>query len=190
MSPTLDVDSGECRQCWADHEGNQSRTLRGSDRGQTVLDYGIAVSIFVIALVFVLGTIPGMFAPFTGNSGGAQTADRVAKSLSADVLGAPLRPYVLNATCTVGFFDQLNGGPSAADSCRFDTNATDLPSVLALDSTTGIRVEITNLDGTVATIDGTSLEAGGTLPKRSTVTSARRTVGIDGQTYTLEVHVW
>jgi len=175
----------------ADDRGSQSRDLLADDRGQTVLDYGIAVGIFFVALVFVLGTIPGMFAPFTG-SGDTQIADRVATSLGADTLGTPDTPYVLNESCTEGFFTQLetDGGEPASTSCRFDATAADLHGMLTLDSGVGIRVEIRNLDGTTAQLDGTTLVAGGTLPERSTVTTARRTVGFSGNSHTLEVHVW
>jgi hypothetical protein len=162
-----------------------------ADRGQTVLDFAIAVGIFFVALVFVLGTIPGMFAPFTGG-GDTQVADRVATSLGADTLGAPATPYVLNETCTEGFFRQLesDGATPAPTSCRFDTAAGDLYTMLALDTTISIRVEIQDLDGNTATLNGTDLVAGGSLPERSTVTTARRTVGVDGHSHTLEVHVW
>jgi hypothetical protein len=170
-----------------------SQRRRGSfeatDRGQTVLDFAIAVGIFFVALVFVLGTIPGIFAPFI-SGGDTQVADRTATALSADTLGIPDTPYVLNETCTAGFFSQLNGGPTAPTSCRFDTNASDLHTMLALEATINIRVEIEDPDGSAATIDATSLVAGGTLPERSTVTTARRTVGLEGQSHTLEVHVW
>lgn len=176
---------------WQGTDGDtRSRRLRADSRGQTVLDYGIAAGIFIVALVFVLGTIPGIFSPFLGNTGETQTADRVAKSLSADMLGAAQTPYVLNATCTEAFFDQLKAGNETPDTCRFDTNATDLQTMLALDSTTGIRVEITTQDGTVATLNGTTFSAGESQPGRTTVTSSRRTVGIDNEIYTLEVVVW
>ncbi|MEF8800031.1 MAG: hypothetical protein V5A38_00555 [Halolamina sp.] len=163
--------------------------FEANDRGQTVLDFAVAVGIFFVALVFVLGTIPGIFAPFI-SGGSTQVADRTATSLAADTLGVPDTPYVLNDTCTEGFFRQLNGSGPAPLSCRFDTNASDLHTMLALESAINIRVEIQDPDGSAATIDGTALVAGGTLPERSTVTTARRTVGLEGQSYTLEVHVW
>ena len=160
--------------------------LRDDDRAQTVLDYGIAVGIFFVALVFVLGTIPGMFAPFVGGSGDTQVADRLASSLSADMLAHPSEPFVLNATCTEGFFDQLDTGTPAPSGCRFDTTATDLQGVFALDSTTNVRVELAPVDGT----GGIDAVAGEALPTQTTVSTARRTVGIAGESHTLEVHVW
>ena len=169
---------------------DSGRGLRTDDRGQTILDYGIAVGIFFVALVFVLGTIPGMFAPFDGGSGDTQIADRIGSSLAVDTLGDPDTPHVLNETCTEGFFTQLNGGADAADTCRFDTDASDLNEVFALDSTVDIRVEIRTLDDNVASLNGQTLAAGGEVPERSTVTTARRTVALDGRSHTLEVHVW
>ena len=172
--------------------GDERRAFVDADRAQTVLDYGIAVGIFFVALVFVLGTIPGMFAPFVGGSGDTQVADRLASSLSADMLADPGEPFVLNASCTEGFFRQLDGGATAPGSCRFDTSpsATELTPMFALDSTTNVRVEIQRLDGSTRTLNATTLTAGDSLPSQTTISSARRTVGIDGETHTLEVHVW
>jgi len=164
---------------------DEGRRFFDDDRGQTVLDYGIAVGIFFVALVFVLGTIPGMFAPFVGGSGDTQVADRLASSLAADMLTHPSQPFVLNRTCTDAFFDQMNNGTSAPEDCRFDTRAENLQSVFALDATTDVRVELSPVDG-----GGIDWGAGDSLPSGTSVSTARRTVGIDGETYTLEVHVW
>ena len=163
-----------------------SRRFVEDERAQTVLDYGIAVGIFFVALVFVLGTIPGMFAPFVGSSGDTQVADRLATSLSADLLAHPSEPFILNETCTEAFFDQVDGGSDAPLGCQFDTRKNDLQGVFALDSTTDVRVELTPINGTA----GINRTAGEPLPTRTTVSTARRTVGIEGNTHTLEVHVW
>lgn len=164
----------------------ESRRFVDADRAQTVLDYGIAVGIFFVALVFVLGTIPGMFAPFVGSSGDTQVADRLATSLSSDMLAHPSEPFILNETCTQAFFDQVNGGPNASLGCHFDTGADDLQGVFALDTVTDVRVELTPLDGT----GGINRTAGESLPTQTTVSTARRTVSVEGKTHTLEVHVW
>lgn len=165
------------------------REAAGNDRGQTVLDYAIGIGIFFVAVTFVVGTIPGMFTPFVG-AGDTQVADRVASSLATGTLGSPDKPYVLDKNCTAGFFDQMNDNGTASTECRFDTNATDLGAVFALDSTQGINVQIENTTGVPATLDGTTLEAGRDPPPSTTVTSARRTVGIDDTTYWLVVQAW
>lgn len=186
--PVVSVDSEPDSQCSA----TPSRVVGfiTDDRGQTVLDYAIAIGIFFVALVFVLGTIPGMFAPFVASSGDTQVADRLASSLAGDTLGSPSEPFVLNGTCTEAFFEQLEIGNAAPESCRFDTSATTLRAMFSLDGTTNARVEIIRADGTTVTRNGTDLVAGETPPTRQTVSTARRTVGIDGETLTLEVHVW
>jgi hypothetical protein len=168
----------------------RARGFISDDRAQTVLDYGIAVGIFFVALVFVLGTIPGMFAPFVGSSGDTQVADRLASSLSGDMLGSPSEPFILNATCTEEFFRQLDTNTTAPTSCRFDTTADSLRTMFALDGTTNVRVEITRSNGTTRTLDETTLVAGGSLPTQQTVSTARRVVSLDGETHTLEVYVW
>jgi len=159
------------------------------DRGQTVLDYAIGVGIFFVALMFVVATIPGMFAPFVG-TGDTQVADRVATSVATGSLGSPDEPYVLDQRCTVAFFDQLRDGTSAPADCRFDTSATTIGEMFALDSAQSIRLQFEDAEGGIATIDGTTLAAGESPPDGVSVTIARRTVGIDGTTYWLEVHAW
>ncbi len=166
-----------------------SRRRRGDDRGQTVLDYAIGVGIFLVAVTFVVATIPGMFSPFLG-AGDTQVADRVATSLATEQLGSPGEPYVLDADCTAAFFEQLDGGPAASDDCRFDTDATDLQGMFALDAGQSMAVGIENASGGTALLDGTQLAAGGDPPDSVSVTTARRTVAIDGQTYWLEVRAW
>lgn len=159
-----------------------------------MLDFAIGVGIFFVALTFVLATIPGMFSPFVG-AGDTQVADRIATSTATDSLGAPDQPYVLDRNCTVGFFQQMNAStddPSwlNAEDCRFDTDATTLREVFALDSSQSVQIRIENADQGVASIDGVVLEAGTDPPSSTSVTTARRTVGIDGTTYWLEVRAW
>lgn len=168
---------------------SQNCRLGADDRGQTVLDYAIGVGIFFVALTFVLATIPGMFSPFVG-TGDTQVADRIATSTATESLGAPDQPYVLDRNCTVGFFQQMSGGPAASTDCRFDTTATTLGEVFALDSSQSIQLRIEDADQEVATIDTVTLQAGNDPPNSTSVTTARRTVGIDGATYWLEVRAW
>lgn len=172
---------------------DDSRRLRDDDRAQTVLDYGMAVGLFFVALVFVLGVVPGMFDPFTAGSD-TGIGDRVATSLAADHLGDPAEPYVLDEECTWEFFDQLNGGDSAPTHCRYDTDAADLESLFGVGSTTSLNVTVTDFSGDTVVFtygdQSRTLTAGDPLPARSSVTTARRTVHLDGETYRLGVSVW
>lgn len=173
--------------------GGPSSDFRRDSRGQTVLDYSIGVGLFLIALVFVLGTVPGMFAPFTTGAD-AQISDRVADTLVSDQLGDPGTPYVLDAGCTWAFFEQMQNGTDADAYCRFDTTVDDPEPLFGLDGTTSLNVSISQLDGEVATLsvggDVRTLQAGEPVPKTASVTTARRNVHLDGRTYRLEVDVW
>lgn len=75
-------------------------------RGQTTLDFAIGMSVFLIAVAFVISFVPGLLDPFSG--GGTEdtvTANRVATALSEDVLVEDTaEPYVLDRTCTILFF--------------------------------------------------------------------------------------
>lgn len=165
----------------------------GDDRGQTVLDYAIGVGLFFVALVFVLGTIPGMFTPFAAGTD-AQVGDRVATSLASDRLGDPSTPYLLDTECTWEFFDQMRTGDDAPATCRYDTTVDSLQPLFGLDAGTGINVSVTTLDGTTATLanggPALTLAAGDAIPSGVSVTTARRNVRLEGATYRLEVHVW
>ncbi|QKY19359.1 hypothetical protein B4589_002825 [Halolamina sp. CBA1230] len=164
------------------------RRVVDDDRGQMVLDYAIGVGIFLIAVTFVVATIPGMFSPFLG-AGDTQVADRVATSMATERLGAPDEPYVLDRECTDAFFEQLDddGTEPSAEDCRFDTNATSLQPMFGLDpgQSIQVRIESTSDGATLGT-----LEAGPDAPSSVSVTTARRIVTIDGSTYWLEVRAW
>ncbi|RLM90214.1 hypothetical protein D3D02_05450 [Halobellus sp. Atlit-38R] len=168
---------------------SSSGDARAETRAQTTIDFAIGVSLFLIVVAFVVAFVPTIFAPFE-SAEGPQTADRIATSLSSDRLGDPAEPYLLNVTCTTGLFDQLNDSSDADPACRYNTSADTTAGLLALDSTQDANVSIHELDGGVATINGTSLAAGPALPETQSVTSAQRVVAIGGQTYRLIVRVW
>lgn len=62
-------------------------------RGQTLHDYVVGISVFVLTVAVVLGLLPSVVAPFQGGGGAAdaslstQVGDRVVSTLSLD--GAP-----------------------------------------------------------------------------------------------------
>ncbi|WP_049987926.1 DUF7287 family protein [Halobellus rufus] len=160
-----------------------------STRAQTTIDFAIGISLFLIVVAFVVAFVPTIFAPFE-SAEGPQTADRLATSLSSDRLGDPAEPYLLNETCTSGLFDQLNGGDGATATCQFNTTADTTAELFALDGARDANVSIHELEGGVATVNGTTLSAGPELPDTRSVTSAQRVVAIGGETYRLLVRVW
>ncbi|MFB6092500.1 MAG: hypothetical protein ABEK02_05770 [Haloquadratum sp.] len=159
----------------------------GAARAQTTVDFAVGASLFLLVTAFVVAFIPTIFAPFASVDS-PQTADRLATSLATDDLGDPGGPYVLNATCTDGFFAQLRGGPNAPTACRFDTTADTTTAVFTLEETTAVNVSVRTLDGGVA--DGGTWTAGPPLPETASVTAARRVVFVGGETYRLLVRTW
>jgi hypothetical protein len=93
-----------------------------NDRGQTVLDFAVGVSVFLIVVAFVFAFIPGTLDPFTtGGSEEPVVANRVADSLAEGMLGAPENPNVLDSTCTLEFFEEgEDGAGSVPSECRFE----------------------------------------------------------------------
>lgn len=162
---------------------------RGRDRGQTILDYSVGVSVFLAAIIFVVAFIPSMFAPFDDSTGGASsTADRAVDRLTLDVLlTTPRSPGELNETCTTNFFD----GTVTPD-CRYSTAASspsDLRTVLGLGATTDVNVTVRNAAG-IRTLGGTRLAAGETPSSVANPVVAKRSVLLAGEQNRVVVRVW
>jgi len=162
------------------------RAASGPDRGQTTLDFAVAMSIFLVTVLFVLAYAPTMFDPFAGGSGTKLVvADRAATTLSADVLAvSTAEPGVLSAGCVSAFFGSGTGCPPA-DSGTLD-------EVLSLD---GRNADVTihsmaDSASTPARVDGVDLtrQNSGSVP--TDVAVATRTVSIEGDPYRLTVRVW
>lgn len=161
-------------------------------RAQTNVDFAVGTTIFLLTVAFTFAFVPGMLQPFDAASDSTLVADRVATQLGTDALGDPAEPYVLNETCTEGFFRQLRGvGPDAPDGCRFDAGADSLGAVVGTDRTTSLNVTVFNqTTGAVAKPGGTLLTTGSTVPDVGSVAVARRAVSVNGTTYRLEVREW
>ena len=164
------------------------RRRPSGERAQTTIDFAIGISLFLVVTAFVIAFVPTIFAPFQSTEGPG-TADRIATSLSTDRLGDPSEPYVLNGTCTDGFFDQLNGG-SAPSTCRFNTSAGTTRGTFALDDTRDVNVTIRRPDGAIADRPGGKLAAGPTPPGTTSVSAATRVVSLSGTTRRLVVRTW
>lgn len=160
------------------------------DRGQTTIDYAIGVSVFLLVVAFVFAFVPSLTTPFTGDATDAVVvADRSADRLANDLLVAdPARPTTLNATCTAAFFDTT--GPDRSGVCRYDADASNLKTVLAIESPVrSINVTVVG-DAGVRVFDGTALLAGPEPPQSVDVSVARRAVLLDGDDATVVVRVW
>jgi len=175
-------------------------------RGQTTLDFTIGVAVFIAVLLFAFTFVPGILEPFEirGEEEPA-VSDRVANTLSTDMLGSPEEPNVLDRYCTVAFYN------SSLDSseCSFD-NSEDVQQRLNLSNFQQVNVSIINSSdgntpycwtsgssepsvesGSSSCTSGTDIfELGDDPSTADTTITARRTVYIGGEVATLRVVVW
>jgi len=184
--------------------GPDGRAVR--ERAQTTLDFTAGISIFLLAVLTMFIFASGSVGSFTeGNQDDIAVANRIADDLAEGRLGDPATPRVLNATCTVEFFE--GNSPSY---CRF--TGSSLTERLGVMDQTNLNITVR---GDVRGPDGRDIvcwnddsdpghlieadEAGcDTLftigpesPDRSgsTVTS-QRVVTINGQDVTMIIEVW
>jgi len=178
-------------------------------RGQTTLDYTIAILVFIAVVLFVFLFVPGILEPFGGGEGeDPAVADRIGNTLSHDMLSGADQPQVLDRQCTVEFFDE-GVSPSECDNFEGTTVAerldlTDIQNVNVriLGNVTGSGEEVvcwdegnnewTDLSQTDCDdSDEILLNGGSTLPQDSTATiTSTRVVSLRGQPVTLVVRVW
>lgn len=172
-------------------------------RGQSTLDFALGASLFLLALIGVLVFVSGTMEPFAeGSQEDIGAADRVADSLAEGLLADPARPHVLNATCTVAFFED-----TSPNHCRFSGDN--------LTARTGVKnwkqVNVTmqaNLTGDAAEETLCWDTTGGVVPRSESAcdrvftagsmppvnagdtVTARRVVWINGTDATMRVEVW
>jgi hypothetical protein len=167
-------------------------------RGQLYLDFVVGISVFLLAMAFVLSFAPGMFGAFDADPSRPLVADRTTARLSGPMLGVEDSPSRLNTTCVEEFFTRSGGN------CGFDHGAA-VTAQVGVDPHTRLNVSLTRpvsdtngrkalcIDsGTVLPCPGgTTLTVGPSLPTHDTDTTAPfRTVHVDGRDATLDVRVW
>lgn len=153
------------------------KTISHDDRGQTVHDYAIGMSVFLLTVAFAFALVPSLLTPYTApiDDGLTSRADRTAahlvQTLSTDANRlAPAR--------TADRFDATNGTAPA------------LRETLGLPAGTGVNVTVTDPEtGTVPTVGGTALRAGESVGDRPTAASSR-IVSIADESYRLTVYLW
>lgn len=141
----------------------------GPSRGQTTIDFAFGVGVFLLITGLMFATVPALVNSTTGEDvSGSVVADRSADRLARDVLAAPGRPSVLNASATRSFFDE---SPAA------------VRRTLAVEGDVHVNVTLANETGRLAV---------GPTPPDSTdsVYTALRVVTFDGVRSDLRVRVW
>jgi hypothetical protein len=173
-------------------------------RAQTTLDFAFGIGVFLLVLAFAFTFVPGMIEPFdAGTATETVGANRVADSLAEGMLGDPATPYVLNTTCTVGFFNA-----SVPPGCSY-TGST-VRDRIAFSPTQDVNVTLRGAvsddqyrrlcwNGTAFGGVGTSdcsggdleLSTGNAVPSdRQSSVTARRVVSVDGTTAVVRVVMW
>lgn len=185
--------------------------MKGTDRGQTTIDFAIGVSLFLLVVVFVFLFVPELLEPFNSGSQEETVAvNRVADELSQRQLGTAKDPYVLNATCAVQFFrglspgncnyqdgtfrEQLDLDPRTDVNVTFTrvegTNITDTSDVLCWDASEDELIQ-SNTCSPSASPSDVVLQRGDNVPLGSSSSvSARRVVTMDGQAISITVVMW
>ena len=180
------------------------RTDNQDGRAQTTLDFAIAMGVFLLAVAFVFTFIPSLTSPFIdGNQEQSAIADRVASNLVEGSLADPNDPYVLNTTCTTGFFEETNGPET--DHCGYTDETTDFRERIGVSDRPSVNVSLVRInatsretttlceqsDGDVGTEScAVVYQIGGDPADAESVTVARRVVSIGGEDATLFVRVW
>lgn len=179
--------------------GPQPADRADGGRGQTTLDFVVALGVFLLVIGFVAGFLPELYASFDDEPERALVADRAAVGVVAGLVTDPDTPSVLNESCAHAFLRQN------ASACGFDTGAS-LTEQVGIGSRSRVNVSLRrNVTGDpgleILCTDGSRIQgcgAGGvalaTGPRvpagRTSVGSERRIVYVDGQAATLVVSIW
>jgi hypothetical protein len=172
-------------------------------RGQTTLDFATGTVIFLLSLIFVFSFVPGILQPFIGTQQAEPVvANRAADRLVEGGLGSPDRPYALNQTCTVEFFND-----NAPSGCNYQ--GTDLNDRVGLTDRTNLNITMSaNVTGGPAqeqvcwdrdagvlkeiglTDCDVDMAVGSGRPETSSSITAQRVAYLNGTAVTVEVTTW
>ncbi|WP_424015303.1 DUF7287 family protein [Halorubrum xinjiangense] len=172
------------------------------DRGQTVLDFVVGMSVFLVAVGFTFAFVPSLLEPYAVGEGATViVAERGAARLAESSLAGAGSTATLSHACTFAFFDRTDPETASDDSdCAWTANADDLHAELGIADRRGLNLTVTQ-HGTIASLDsdGTAvaMRAGPAPPSSTSVSSASRIVTIDDpgdreppETYRLTLRVW
>lgn len=126
----------------------QSRRTNG--RGQTTLDFAIAMGLFLLAVSFTFTFIPSLTAPFVeANQDDSVAADRVGSHLALGGLGDPDRPYTVEAACANAFFQDADND-QFPDHCSFTASSAEdrYKQRVGLSDRHDLRIEMLHVNST------------------------------------------
>lgn len=121
-----------------------------STRAQTLQDFAIGISIFLLAFMFVLSLFPGLLTPFQAEAGGSERAqaEKVSTTILANLSAGP-QQNDLNETALATLFD-----PGMSE--------RDLLQRYGLPSSTNVNITVETLNGTTNVYTSTN-EVGGSV---------------------------
>jgi len=101
------------------------KRLKSDRRGQTLQDYAIGVSVFLLAAAFVVSFIPTLFTPFTAPVDASQTAqaDRYAAEVLSEITQSD-STNTLDGTETDAFFSNESSVDRIPTAELSDVNVT------------------------------------------------------------------
>lgn len=171
---------------------------RYARRGQTLPDFVVGITIFLITFTFVVQFVPQMILPFEGQEQSV-VAQRAASGLGNHLLADGETPSKLNEACTLAFFEQISG-----ESCPFDTDNT-VTDQLGISPTYAVNVTLRDtpsgvpgsatlcaVNGSISDCetDATRLAVGSSVSSNDrSVAVALRRVFVEGTEAVIEVKV-
>lgn len=171
------------------------------DRAQTVLDFVVGMSVFLVAVGFTFAFVPSLLEPYAVGEGATViVAERGAARLAESSLAGTGSTATLSHACTLAFFNGTDPETASDESgCDWTANADDLHTELGVDDFRGLNLTVTQ-HGSVGTLDSngeTAMRAGPAPPRTESVSAASRIVTIDDpedrrgpETYRLTLRVW
>ena len=172
------------------------------DRAQTVLDFVVGMSVFLVAVGFTFAFVPSLLEPYAVGEGATViVAERGAARLAESSLAGAGSTATLSHACAFAFFNGSDPGAASDESdCDWTASADDLHAELGVDDIRGLNLTVTQR-GSVASLDsnGTAvaMRAGPAPPRTESVSAASRVVTVDDpedrrgpETYRLTLRVW
>jgi hypothetical protein len=141
-------------------ERRRRHTLSDDTRGQTLEDFLIGVSLFLVTLTFVFGLYPGLLEPFSSGVSNAEKsqANRMSRSMVLNLSDGTDR-------------NRLN---STELQKVLDKSESELRERYGLPETASINVTVRKLDGQqIVTYSGTTLAGARDATNQSAATAAR-----------------
>ena len=173
--------------------GEHTGAFTTDGRAQTVLDFVVGMSVFLVVVGFTFAFVPTLLEPYAvGDGATVIVAERGTAQLVESSLAGPGSTATLSPVCTHAFFNGTDGERAASEwDCNWESNAEELHVELGIDEFRGLNLTVTQ-SGVVGTVgeEDVRMHAGPTPSRSESVSAASRIVDIDGETYRLTLRVW